>query len=230
MIHFWSRFGCLLGPSWAPFGCPFGPSEAQLRSKTRLECTSSSKTLFFTKYYVFQYFLTFFNLKMAPKMASARLKRPPRLTLNLFFSLLNFAFDFVSFWDRFWLPCPPKWLPLGTLFAIKIDQKIDPQSDCAKGRSQSAPRRPKTLPGHPPDPPGHPQMPSRTLLDRAPDPPGYPQKALPRFEIVENTSRKKVDNGHPRWSLASVAHKTESTFTTVGIQRVAAVVARSALQ
>ena len=47
---------------------------------------------------------------------------------------------------------------------------------------------------------------------------------------VENKSKTKVDIGHPQRSPASVLAKTESAFTTVETQRVAAVVARSALQ
>ena len=50
---------------------------------------------------------------------------------------------------------------------------------------------------------------------------------------TSNSSKKveqKVDNGHPQWSPAPVLTKTDSTFTAVGTQRVAAVVARSALQ
>ena len=144
---------------------------------------------------------------------------------------------------------PPKGLPFGTLLALKIDQKIDPKSDCLKGRSKIAPRAPKTLPRRPPDPSGEPLDLPRGLLD----PPRMPQEALPdplgrpktfseasgpitffgkieKFEIVEKTGRKKattvLHGGHSQRSLT----KTESTFTTVGTQRVAAVVARSALQ
>jgi hypothetical protein len=53
---------------------------------------------------------------------------------------------------------------------------------------------------------------------------------IEKFELVQKKSKKQVDNGHPQWSPAPVLTKTESTFTTVGTQRVAAVVARSALQ
>ena len=55
--------------------------------------------------------------------------------------------------------------PFGTLLALKIDQKIDPKSDCLKGRSKNAPRAPKTLPRRPPDLPGEPQDPLRRLPD-----------------------------------------------------------------
>ena len=171
---------------------------------------------------------------------------------------------------------PPKCVPLGTLLALNIDQKKDPKSDCLEGRSKIAPRPPKTLPRCPPDPPGPPKMPpgpppgcpkmpSRTPPD---DPKCFP-KPLAQKPFSENSksSKKKVDNGHPRWSLASVAQKPnrcshrshaqpkkgwggggrESTTVIHGghshpslknqkhfqngrSQRVAAVVARSALQ
>ena len=129
---------------------------------------------------------------------------------------------------------------LGTLLALKIDKKIDPKSDCSKGRSKIAPRPPKTLPRRPPDPqdpPGPPKMLSRTPQDA----PGCPQKAFPstwpsslfrknrKFEIVERC-RKKVDYVHPRWSLDTIPRKNRKSFATVEPLRVAAVVARSALQ
>ena len=159
---------------------------------------------------------------------------------------LRFCIVWESILCPFWLP---KCLPFGTLLVLKIDQKICPKSDCLKGRSKIAPRAPKTLPRGPPDLPGEPQDPptrlpdpSRTPPDALPDPPGRPkmlfrsiwpndvfrknQKLRNRRKHVE----KKVDNGHPQWSPAPVLTKTESTFTTVGTQRVAAVVARSALQ
>ena len=42
-----------------------------------------------------------------------------------------------------WVPFGlPKCLPFGTLLALKIAQKIDPKSDCLKGRSKIAPRAP----------------------------------------------------------------------------------------
>ena len=75
-------------------------------------------------------------------------------------------------------------------------------------------------------------MPSRTALD---GPNGFseapgPRRFFGKFEIVEKESKKKsamvIHGGHSHRSLT----KTESTFTTVGTQRVAAVVARSALQ
>ena len=148
----------------------------------------------------------------------------------------------------FWLP---KCLPFGTLLALKIDQKIDRKSECLKGRSKIAPRAPKsaqdppkTPPGPLPESPGTPQEASWTPPDAPRSPPGAPGRSkmfseasgpitlfgkIKNFELVEK-SRKKVDNGHPQWSPAPVLTKTESTFTTVGTQRVAAVVARSALQ
>ena len=81
----------------------------------------------------------------------------------------------------FWLP---KCLPFGTLLALKINQKIDPKSDCLKGRSKNAPRAPKTLPRRPPDLPGEPQDPLRRLPDplRTPldGPKGFSETPGPR--------------------------------------------------
>ena len=163
------------------------------------------------------------------------------------FSLLNFDLVFLSILAPF---CLPKCLPLGTLLATKIDKKIDPKLNCSKGRSKIAPRAPKTLPRGPPDLPGEPQDPPRGLLDlprmlqeALPDPPGRPKMfseafgpitffgKIEKVEIVENMLKKKrsttvIHGGHPHPS----SQKTNSTFKTVGTQRVAAVVARSALQ
>ena len=162
------------------------------------------------------------------KMASRRSQDGPE---ECFFALenrLRFCIVLGSIFVPFWLP---KCLPFGTLLALKINQKVDPKSDCLKGRSKNAPRAPKTLPRRPPDPPGHPQVPPRRLPnpprtppDALTDPSGRP-KMLFRTIWPNNlfrTNRKirnrrksverKVDNGHPRWSLASVAHKNRKHF------------------
>ena len=159
----------------------------------------------------------------------------------------------------FWLP---KCLPFGTLLALKIDQKIDPKSDCLKGRSKNAPRAPKTLPRRPPDLPGEPQDPLRRLpgplwtpldgpkgFSEAPGPRhffGKLEKINPVFfpkELFVQRSSEKSKNSksskrrrkkNRQWSSTVVTRigrsKTESSFATVGTQRVAAVVARSAIQ
>jgi len=138
-----------------------------------------------------------------------------------------------------WAPfCLPKCLPFGTLLATKIDQKIHQKLNRSKSRPKIAPRAPKTLPRCPPDPPGEPQdlprgLPdlSRMPPDALPDPLGQPKmlfrsiwpnnlfrknrKSLNRRKHVE---KEEVDNGHVRWSPASVLTKTESTFPTVGIR------------
>jgi hypothetical protein len=120
--------------------------------------------------------------KIAPspvKMAQDRPKTAPRRSQDdlegYFFAFenrLRFRIILGSILAPFWLP---KCLPLGTLLALKIDQKNDPKSDCLEGRSKVAPRAPKTLPRRPPDHPGEPQDPRRGLLD----PPRMPQEALP---------------------------------------------------
>ena len=39
-----------------------------------------------------------------------------------------------------------------------------------------------------------------------------PRHFFEKFELVEKESKKKVDNGRPRWSLASVAPKDRKHF------------------
>ena len=159
---------------------------------------------------------------------------------------LRFCIVLESILPPFWLP---KCLPFGTLLALKIDQKIDPKSDCLKGRSKIAPRAPKTLPRRPPDPPGEPQDPPRGLLD----PPRMPQEALPhppgrpktfseasgpiiffgkikKVEIVEKKSKKKSRQRSSTVVTRTGPHKNRKHFQNGRTQRVAAVVARSALQ
>ena len=91
---------------------------------------------------------------------------------------------------------------------------------------------PGTLWRSPLTPKGYPSRPRRPLRGAEVAPPGPkdlprpcqstfrrdvfpPNFSSPKFEIVENKSRTKVNNGRLRWSLASVAHTTESTFATV---------------
>ena len=136
---------------------------------------------------------------------------------------------------RFGSPNASLWGTFSEPKSIKKCLKIDRKSDCSKCRPKIAPRPPKTIPRCPPDPPGAPKMPSRTPPDgpkgfsEAPGPAAFFGK-IKKFEIVEKKSKKKsatvIHGGHSHRSLT----KTESTFTTVGTQRVAAVVARSALQ
>ena len=102
--------------------------------------------------------------KMAPspvKMDQDRPKTAPRRSQDglegYFFALENrFRFCIIlgSILAPFWLP---KCLPLGTLLALKIDQKNDPKSDCLKGRSKIAPRAPKSPPRGLQDPPRPPK-------------------------------------------------------------------------
>ena len=113
----------------------------------------------------------------------------------------------------------PKMAPFGHPFGIQNRSKHRSEIGLLKKSFQDRPKIAQDPPKMPPGPP-------RSAQNAFPDPPGQPKK----FELVENKSKKKVDNGHPQWSPAPVLTKTESTFTTVGTQRVAAVVARSALQ
>ena len=180
---------------------------------------------------------------MPPGHPLKRSKIDPSRYQEVTFSLLNFDLVLGSILSPFWLP---KSLPWGTLLATKIDQKIDQKLNCSKSRSKIAPRPPKTLPRCPPDPSGGPKMPfgrPKNAPRCLPEPPRTTQNAFrslwPNNLFQKNqksrnrrkhVEKKEVDNGHPRWSPASVLTKTESTFKTVEPQRVAAVVARSALQ
>ena len=145
------------------------------------------------------------------------------------------------FWLRFWSTfgpvLVPSWPPFGRpkrpQNRSKNRSKIVLLQDGLQDRSKTAQEPPKTPPGPPRTPQDPPKTPPRTPRD-PPGAPKMPSRTPPDGPKHSNSSKKnrkqEVDNGHPRWSLASVAHKTESTFTTVGTQRVAAVVARSALQ
>ena len=130
----------------------------------------------------------------------------------------------------------PFWLPLGSLLGAQNDPKIDPKiyqkSSCCKMASKTAPRPPKGLPRCSPDsprPPQDPPRPSQNAPESLPGPSWTIQK-IKNFEIVENLSNKRstmvAHNGHSIPSLERI----ESQFTTVEPPRVAAVVARSALQ
>ena len=162
--------------------------------------------------------------------------------------LHRFGIDFGSI-----LPpqMPPLWHPFGA-------QKIDPKSDCLKGRSKNAPRAPKTLPRRPPDLPGEPQDPLRRLPDllrtpldgpkrfsEAPGPKhlfGKFQKINPSFfrrSSLYSGRRKnrKIRNRRKKSRRRSSTvvtriglHKNRKSFHNGRTQRVAAVVARSALQ
>jgi len=115
---------------------------------------------------------------------------------------------------------PPNCLPFGTLLALKINQKIDPKSDCSKGRSKIAPRPPKTLPRRPPDPQDLPRC--------SPGPPRTPQDVPKRlfpapgpaifFGKIENSKSSKdvekkstmfIHGDHSTQSLAKIESRSQ---------------------
>ena len=80
----------------------------------------------------------------------------------------------------------------------------------------TAPKRPKATQGDP----RAPKMRPRPSQDRP---------KIKKIEFVERC-REKVDHAHPQFSLNTIARKNRKPFATLEPQRVAAVVARSALQ
>jgi hypothetical protein len=165
---------------------------------------------------------------------------------------LKIDFDFELFWDRFWLHFGSQnaslWAPFWRSKSIKktirnrTASKVAPRSPQERPRpSQDAPRSPPECPRTPQEasriPPGPPPDAPRS----SPDPPGRPKTfseasgpitffgKIEKFEIVENMSKKKSTSvfhgGHSHRSLKSRKH-----FHNGRTQRVAAVVARSALQ
>ena len=131
----------------------------------------------------------------------------------------------VRFWYRFGSLLAPFWAPKTTLKSIQKSIKN-------RLAARWPPRPPKGLPRRSPDSPGPPQdppRPSQNAPESLPGPSWTIQK-IKNFEIVENLSNKRstmvAHNGHSIPSLERI----ESQFTTVEPPRVAAVVARSALQ
>ena len=149
-----------------------------------------------------------------------------------------------------WLPKrAPFWHPFGDQNRSKNRSEIELLKKSLQDRPETAqdppkmpPGPPRRAPGSPKRPPGPPPDPLRMPQEALPDLLGRPKTfseasgpitffgKLDEAELVENMSKKK---GRHRSSTV-VTHigrsKTESTFTTVGPRRVAAVVARSALQ
>ena len=79
---FWVDLGSLLGVIFGHVGAFFGPSW----SRNRLRIDLSSKKLFFTKHYVFQWFLAQIDPKMGPRSTQDRSKMGPRSSWVAFFS------------------------------------------------------------------------------------------------------------------------------------------------
>ena len=86
-------------------------------------------------------------------------------------------------------------------------------------RPREAPGPPKTPPRGPQDPPRGPQeLPKRPprASKRTQEPPRKPPRPLCTAVFQKNRNRRKqvekkrVDNGHPRWSIATVAQKPKA--------------------
>ena len=138
----------------------------------------------------------------------------------------------LRFWTTFGPVLVPSWPPFGRpkrpQNRSKNRSKIVLLQDGLQDRSKTAQEPPKTLPGLPRTPsrppktlPKRPQEPPGPLLDRPKN-----RKLRNRRKHVEKKSTVVAYNGHSIPSLERI----ESQFTTVEPPRVAAVVARSALQ
>ena len=121
--------------------------------------------------------------------------------------------------------CVPKSLPLGPLLAVKIDQKIDPKSDCSKSRSKIAPRPPKTAPRGPQEPPRCPPGPPWTAQNALPDPPWTAQKAFPKHLaldffpkrlFVQRSSEKSENSKSSKTSRKKSRQRSSTVVTRTG--------------
>ena len=112
---------------------------------------------------------------MPPGHPPKRPKIDPNRSQDATFSLLNFDLVLGSILAPFWLP---KCLPLGTLWATKIDQKNDQTFDCSKCRlsPQDRPRPPQDPPKSAPRPPKTTPRPPKSSLRDPQDPPKCPQE------------------------------------------------------
>ena len=122
------------------------------------------------------------------KIVPRRLQDLPKTILKSVFSLLKIAFDFDSFWDRFWLHFGS---PNASLLAPFSHQNRS-QNPCEIGllqkslqdRPKSAQDPPKTPPGPPRTAPGPPKTPPKPPPDapRCPlGPPRTTQNAFPNL-------------------------------------------------
>ena len=120
---------------------------------------------------------------MTPRRIGNRAKIDPRRLQEVIFSLLNLHLNFGSIFDPYWLP---KCLPLGPLFAPKIDPQIQEAS--------------KTLPRRPKRPPRGSQVTPKRSQEAAKRPQEAP-KRLPRGPRRQLRGPKKHPSGtqeHPK--------------------------------
>ena len=170
---------------------------------------------------------------------------------SVFFTLenrLRFCVVWASFWDRFWPPLPP---PKASFLAPFWRSKSIKKSIRNRNALKVAPRSPQERPRPSQDAPRTPLESPRTSQEASRTPPDAPRSPhgtprtiqnvfrsiwannlfgkIKKFEIVEKMSKKKsttvIHSGYPHWS-----HKNRKHFQNGRTQRVAAVVARSALQ
>ena len=121
------RFWFVSGSSWVPFGGSFWSFWVskldQIRPKTPVDSSSSSKTSILLPSYVSQYEICVCAPKTAPQTTQNRPKTAPRRSQCAFFSLLKIGFDFDSLRVPFWLHFGCLWgaflAPLGSPFGIK---------------------------------------------------------------------------------------------------------------
>ena len=166
-MSFWYRFWCLLGPFWPPFWSLLAPKSSQVRSKTRLERLSSSKSRFSKKRAPCgpQHD---FDPKTTPKTSQDRSKtapRPPQDDLEELLFASSFSSSIlVRLGSNLVSICTPLGAPKTTPKSI---QKTPENHVAAKWP-------PRSLQDGPGSPTGCPQTPKRaprTLPKAAPDPP-----------------------------------------------------------
>jgi len=180
---------------------------------------------------------------MGPQIGSRWPQGAPKTVLKSVFSLLKIDFDFESFRDRFWLhfgsPNASLWAPFWRSKSIKKSirnrtaLKIAPRSLQERPRPSQDARR--TLPDSPRTSQDTSQMPPRTPPD---DPKCFSEASDPitffgnieRFEIVERCRKLSRQCSSTMVTPHRPSQKSKVLSQWSEPQRVAAVVARSALQ
>ena len=218
--------GSLLASLLGPLGRPNRP---KFRLKCLLNAYLHEKREFCSR-------IGFSNTKMlfrtprwppkCPKIAPRRLQEGLEKQL---FSTSFLPSILVHFWSRFGSLLAPFWAPKTTPKSLQKSIKNRLATRWPPRPLQDRPRASQDAPRTPSDPLKTPQDPPKTPPKSLPGPSWTVQK-IENFEIVENMSKKRSTmvayNGHSIPSLERI----ESQFTTVEPPRVAAVVARSALQ
>ena len=184
-----------------------------------------------------------------PKIGPRRLQDGPKTVLKSIFSLLNIDFDFELFWDRFWLHFGSQnaslWAPFWRSKSIKKTIRNRTASKVAPRSPQERPRPSQDAPRSPPESSRTPQEASRTppgCPKKLPGPPWttqnvfrsiWPNNLFRKNRKIRNRRKKVEKKGRQRSSAVVTRigpHKNRKHFQNGRTQRVAAVVARSALQ